>query len=303
VAESLREAGHALEAASAPERYGIAWTVSARTPSVLVLGTGTQEEALRAAQAAHATAEVFRALFGCRVRHTKDFTIYLLADPAQRDPFLDGLPGLAPDERAFLAQLVGAGIPRTGDTGQWDAQIERRLDGAVRHTLGGFLRDEYGITTDHAWAWEGIGIYLTREIVGTRLTWYVRGTVRDEQRTTTVEEQRRDAELRTRLLGAGANWMNDALVLLRGESAPDLGKVMRRDVNTMIVSEMLVSYALSAYLLEGRPGELPELLHRVGRGEPPEEAVGAALGMTIPELKARLVRWLGERRRPEDYRS
>jgi len=269
------------------------WSANARTHDVQVFGTGLLEESLRAAQAAHAAGDVFRHVFEAGTRHPPGFTVYLLTRQAELAPFLDALPDLSADERAFLAQLVGSGIPLTANTAQWAGSIARRLDGTVRHTLGIFLLSEFRITTDTAWAWEGIGLYLTRELVGTRLTWYIAG----------ADEDTELARLRADLLVQEANWMNAAWQLLRGSRAPDLGDVMRQDTGAMGVDGMLASYALCAYLLEGRPRELIELLFRAGRGEDPETAVPEALGLSLEELSERLERWLSERRRPEYYRS
>ena len=59
---------------------------------------------------------------------------------------------------------------------------------------------------------------------------------------------------------------------------------------------MLVAYALAAYLIEGRPQEVPDLLARLGAGADPASAFKAALGLSLPDVQDRLTRWLQERR-------
>jgi hypothetical protein len=293
IADSIRRSGapDVLSSNEDESRLGVEWTANARTPDVQVFGTGMLEESLRAAQAAQAAGDVFRRVFEADTRYTRDFTVYLLSQSADREPFIDALPEVTPDERAFLKQLVGSGIPHTANTAQWAPSIARRLDGTVRHTLGMFLLAEFDITTNAAWAWEGVGLYLTRELVGTRLTWYIAGSDEDTEL----------ARLRADLLVQEANWMNAAWKLLRGPRAPDLGEVMRQDTGAMGIDGMLASYALCAYLLESRPRELIELLFRAGRNEDPADAVRQALDMSLDELRERLERWLSERRRPEYY--
>jgi hypothetical protein len=156
VGTAIRAAGlpGTLERGEPVERFGIEWLASARTPDVQVLGLVAEVEALRAAQAAHATGTVFRELFGSARRHYENFTLYLLDGRDELDAFLAGVPDLSDEERAGLARLVGSGIPRTADGAFWSDDARRRLDAAIRHTLGGFLRDEYGITTQQAWAWD-----------------------------------------------------------------------------------------------------------------------------------------------------
>lgn len=295
VADAVRRAGarDTLTKVEPATQHGIEWSANARTPVVQVYGTGMLEESLRAAQATHATVDVFRRVFGGQTTLPPDLTVYLLAQPDEVGPFLDGLPDLTDDERAFLARLVGTGIPRTANTAQWADSIARRLDGVVRHMLGQLFLAEFRLTTDNAWAWEGFGLYLTRELVGSRLTWYIGG----------ADESTELAKLRADLLVQEANWINAAYQLLKGPEAPALGDVLTQDAGAMGVDGMLAAYALCAYLLEGRPEELSELLFRIGRDQDPATAVGEALGLSLDELRERLVRWLSERRHPEYYRS
>ena len=76
----------------------------------------------------------------------------------------------------------------------------------------------------------------------------------------------------------------------------ELATVLGRDLSTMGVEDVLVSYALAAFLVEGRPEATPVLLKAVGQNVPPADAIQSALGLTVPELQERLVRWLSERK-------
>lgn len=308
VARALEQAADpgALVVEEPGERFGFEFPVRVRTPDVLVLSTGTREEALTMAQAAQACGTIVHRLLRCQTPFPEELTLYVLADPAEKEPFLAALPELSEEERAFLATLDSSGIPRSADGAFWYPDLDRRLDAAVRHVLAGFLRDGFHLWTTQAWAWEGLGLYLTREIAGTRLTWYVTPEPEDEPRTRAkaptparaIGKGRGAVPTRAELLGAQASWIDPAWRLLKGEDPPALGAVLSADASTMGIDQLLCAYALCTYLLEGRPDELPELLTRAGLGQAPEQIVRESLGLSLEELHARLVRFLSERREP-----
>jgi hypothetical protein len=73
--------------------------------------------------------------------------------------------------------------------------------------------------------------------------------------------------------------------------------MLERDVNAMGVEDMLYAYAFAAYLLEGRPEELPQILHRIAGGKSSTAgALKEVLKMDAPAVEERLHRWLTERR-------
>ena len=58
--------------------------------------------------------------------------------------------------------------------------------------------------------------------------------------------------------------------------------------------DLLVAYVLSAYLLEGRPDDVPRILRRIGAGEHPVRVFEDVMGFSVPVLEGRLRRWLDE---------
>lgn len=103
-------------------------------------------------------------------------------------------------------------------------------------------------------------------------------------------------ELRARLGLIEVNWMDEARQLLEAGRATPLPVLLSRSVDAMSVSDALVSYAFAAFLIEAYPDVLPALLAKVGSGVPSLSAVPEALGRPLPEIHARFVRWLSERR-------
>jgi hypothetical protein len=281
----------ALQAAEPDERelsIGVAWTSAFATPRVRVLSTGPADEARKVATMCHAAIDVFHDVTGAPAELLSGYTIYLLVDARSKEAFFAKWPGWTDVERKALSGFAGSGLPREIHVARWDADAPRRLDGAVRHTLG--LATKLHFQFDHrdaAWAWEGIGLYLTRELVGTRFTWY--GTAADQ-----TDPQAK--ELLGKLMMADVNWMNEAYQLAKRGRAPALARLLERPIDKMGVPEVLTSYAFAAYLLEGRAQDVGPLLAAIGRREPSADAVSAALGIDLERLDARLVRWLGERR-------
>ena len=284
-----------LDAVPAPEKLlpsesdaalGVAWRTLVRTPEVRVVSSGDYTEAAVVLQACHAAGSVFRALFGKEVRPPEGYTVYLLANEGEERTFLDAYPGLDPESKAFYLTLEGVGLPGSHCV-QWSKDPKHRVDGAVRHTLTQLMSLAFGVDTSFAWMLEGIGLYLTRELVGTRLTWYVGDDANPDEFK---------KNLRAKLTASDTNWMNEAYEMLRGERRPDLAVTLKRDLNTLTLEDMLYAYVLAAYLIEARPAEAPKLFASIGSGAEPETVFQAILGMSLPQTAERVTRWLGERR-------
>lgn len=259
-----------------------AWSCGTRAPHVRVLGTGGANDCEALATKLEATVKLVGALFGVPDRVPPEFNFYLAPGPA-REGFLARHPAFDDERRAQFAKTPGAGIPGGTNTVLFEAETRRRDDCAVRNALWQLLRLDFGIERTHGWAFEGLGLYLARELVGSRLTWSVLAN--------------KDAEaLRAGLLAPESNWMNEALTLLRAPNAPPLAEVLDKPVAAMTVADLVVGYAFGAYLVEGVPAEAARFLERTGGGKKADETSREVLGRSMEELKPRLVRWLEERR-------
>jgi hypothetical protein len=276
-----------IEPAKHEQELGITWTQCVATPSVRVLSTGAADEAHRIAIMASATDVVFRELTGAQKPIPAGFTIYVLTTPAARDSFLASWPGWTAEERVRMKSWAGAGVPGDIHHARWDVDPPRRLDGAVRHVIGLLTLLNFGY--DHqkcAWAWEGVGLYLTRELVGTRYTWYSTGPASGDPEV---------KALLGKLMMGDVNWMNECYQrALRGK-VPTAERLCERRIDQFGVDEVLTSYALAAYLLEGRPEQVGATLKAIG-AQGPAKGLAAGLEMELADLDARLVRWLGERK-------
>jgi hypothetical protein len=276
--------------------FQVDWKNCVATGRVRVLSTGAREEALRVASVLHASRDVFQAVFATVTDLGGDFTLYLLCDAASKKTFLANFPGLSAAQRSFYEQVEGTGLQGSNSGAWWAPSAERRLDGVTRHALGAMFQAEFGLTVECAWAWEGLGIYLTREMIGSRLTWYI-VPVPDNQSSSV---KRVGPDWMKKLLTPGTNWMNEGYRLLRAGQAPTLIATLNRPLNKMTPQDLFLSYVTAGYLLEGQAALLPGMLRALGgKGKPgqkPAQVWPSALSMDLAVFAPRLERWLGERR-------
>jgi hypothetical protein len=262
------------------------WKCGAQIDHIRVLGTGDASECEKLSTACRLTGATFEAALGIPPNFAEGFTMYVVAGKGEKEAFIAKLPGLDETQRAVLKRTVGGGIPGSWKIALFEPDPARLQDCAVRHALAHLLFQAFKIGTKDAWVFEGLGLYLTRETCGTRLTWFCTGKgVAGEGKNSP----------RGKLMVSTTNWMNEALQVLSREPAPDMAKVLEADLPTMGVDDLLMSYALAAYLVEGRPEATPVVLKSIGEGTKSAEALQSALGLTVPELQARLVQWLKER--------
>ncbi len=297
-AEIKRRVEHHIAAVPAPQAsevrpheasLGIAWTHAVSTPRLRVLTDGARTEAERAAVMCTAALQWFSELAGISSDLTPDYTVYLLVNSSSRDAFVGAWPGWSDAERARVKTWAGCGVPGDIHQARWDADDAHRLDGAVRHTLGLLMLRE--LQFDHsrcAWAWEGLGLYLTRELVGTRYTWYSSAPASGDTET---------KDLLGRLMLSDVNWVNEYYQRAKRNRAPKLKKLAATRIDAFGVDDILASYSLAAYLLEGRSEALPELLRALGAST---DGGAAALARLFDGELAlgdqRILRWLSERK-------
>lgn len=277
----------AVEANARELAIGLKWTGVFSTPSGRVLGTVPADELKRAGILLAAIRRHLTGVFGKDADFGKECTIYVLP-PADKDAFINGLPDIAQDYREFMRTLLGSGIQGGDDLGQWGPSEADRRDMLVREGVGRLFVDAYGITTTQGWAHEGFGLYFSKQLVDTRLHWFARpseyGRAEDED------------ELRNRMSGGKTDWLLEALIMLKSEHAPKLQFLLGKDVNRLTTPELLISQALAAYLIEGRPEALPAIWTAIGAGEPSPQVLERSLGTSIDQLQATLTRWLEERK-------
>ncbi len=290
---SLNEAPAPEEsAATAAElELRIRWNAAEQTPEVRVLGTVPKSETIKTARVSHAVGDFFRVLFREHQQQCEDFTIYLLNGPAEGLQLTRNWPGLTQKMRADLERAQGGWLGEKRRLGEWSANPMRRLDGAARQSLGLFLLDVYGINGRQGWAWEGLGLYLVHQLLGTRMTWFFEGEGYGKGATS--------GGLWSSMQAPKSDWLEMGEEFMAEGQFSRLKYLLGRNVNSMTDSDLLHSYVLAAYLVEGRPNQLPAILTRIGSGEHPVRVFETELGISIDRLEARLQRWLIEMNQEE----
>jgi hypothetical protein len=275
------------EISVADRSYGLAWTAALRTGGMRAIGTVDREELARTAEALTVAQRVVAQLLGKEFSFREGATVFLLNGPEGRIPLIEHHPEVGADARAFLLSLDSAQLGQ-GDFATWAKEEERRLDASVRLAIAHLMAGAFHTTTQHGWVAEGFGLYLTRELVGTRLTWFAKPSE--------YLQAAADRELRERLFRPETNWIGEAFTLLKERRGVRMANTFGRDVNALTVDDLLLSYAFAAYLLESRPEKVTRLLTRVGKGEQPTAVIEEELGQRLDRFEERLLRWLEERR-------
>ncbi len=268
------------------KRFALAFTAVA-APGLRVVGTTGEEELHLAAQAVLGLQYFVQAVFESKYTLPRDCTVFLLSDPAQLPAFLAAHPAIPAAERALYERLEGSGITGTNDFAFWTGDTQRRIDGIVRLVLGFWLSGAFEINVKHGWAYEGLGLYLTRSLVRSRLTWLAQPS--------TVLDAQQDLALRQKLIDPATNWMDEALRLVQEKRQPPLPELFQKNATLLTTEDVLTAYTLASYLLEVHPEVVPKLLARLGTGYSASQGLQEALRMDLATFQPHLARWLSER--------
>jgi hypothetical protein len=264
---------------------GLRWVAAVRTPGTRVVASTEQGEAMTTALSCDIAADLVRRTFRSEAQLPRGFTVYLLAGDDEARGFAARHPSFDDAARKRLERLSGMWVPGRKDLLEYASTSARRIDGAVRQSTNHLLNQMFS-ARDHAWVQEGLGIYLSHMVTGTRLTFF-------------VKESRygHDTQRGERSLSDTSDWLHEARVRL-DDTPVDLDLLLFRELNVMTRLDALYANALAAYLLETRPQAAHDLFLRLGAGTSVPQAVEQALDTDVRGLEHRFVRWLRETGRP-----
>jgi hypothetical protein len=270
--------------ANATERdLGVPWSVLQGNKRVRVLSTGGQEEADKVSATCHVVWDYVRDLFGHRFEPS--YAVYLLDNQVDQATFIKGWPDIEPDTRKVLLQTAGYGFS-TQAIAQWGDLPEKRIDGSCRLSLAIIMGLRFGVTSNQGWVQEGFGMYVTDQLLGTRLTFFVQKS---------DYEDKGKIKLDRAMYDSSSDWLTLAKEELSSEPPPNLSFLVGRNVNTLTPPDLLVSYALASYFLEGcEPAVTQKVLTGLGAGKNPVEVLEAELGFDMGTLAKRLRQYLEE---------
>lgn len=266
--------------------FGKKWNAIA-AGKLRVVGSVPREELVLCATALQALERFAQGVFGSKYALPAGMTVFLLGDAQQKSDFIEKHPSIAPEARAYYQALEGCGVQGTADFAFWTGDAQRRIDGVVRLALGYWLSGAFELRAEHGWLYEGFGLFLTRSLVRSRLTWLA-------QPSKTLPSAE-DMVLRQKLLEPESNWLDEARKVMQAGHTTPLAELSRKGASELTTEDVLFAYTLASYLLEARPELVAPLCTRVGRGVSPTQALAEALALEPAAIPARLLRWMEER--------
>lgn len=264
-------------------KTGIGFPAVYVTERALVASTGKPEDAKRILAIMHQAPDFLGESFR-RTDPTADakWFVYDLASPNLRRQFYDNYPGIEGD-RNQLAQAGSSTFTYLGICGSGDAPASR-VDGITNQRVNSYLNSVFGIKIEQGWAWAGLGMYLSYQLCGTRLSMWLQEDKYSDGKRGDLGERLRDPKV---------DWLLEARNLLEEpEKTSSLRTVLGRQTKDLTPEELVLAYAFAAFLFEGRRDDLVDIFQLTAAGQPSAAAIEKQLGMSLESASARLREWL-----------
>lgn len=266
-------------------KWGIDWEGAVETDRVRVLTNAGTEEQKLVAGICHQAWEHLPLILGSKSRAPKDFTVYLLDGDDAKAAFIANYPNLKDELRERLPQYGGHYFNGTPHLGIWAPDEVVRPDFACKVMTTRYIGVCYGVTGKVGWLTEGIGQYVNYLVVGTRRTYQI----------TTTEYDDPDKPRSTRDIGTtDGDWIADAGDVLSDAKPLRLAKIMGLNSSELTREDLVLSYALCAYLIEGHGSfVVRDLCKRIGEGKASSTIIlEDVLEMKMPAIQTELIAWI-----------
>lgn len=273
----------------------VKFTGLAETPGYRVLASSGKGEAEEVARLLEAVDAWMHPLLG--TSHSQgQIRIYLMSGKAG-ETFIRNYPEIAATDRMKYQGINGAWLASSERLGVWNGDRRSRLDQCLRLLVSYAMLDTYGRTEDGNWVaggmpgWieQGLGIYMTWRIAGTKLSLQMKSSDYSSSGRPDYLDNLQDEE---------ANWISLARRMMQGSRKPNLALTLGKDAMAMESEDLLLTYAVSAWLLEGHEREVfHKILKRCGQRESTVKVLEEELGMPLPRIEAALIDWLEEIRK------
>lgn len=271
------------------DELGLRWRKAVVADDFVIVGTGSAGEPLECAQYVQATEALFLECFPGSQGIPGSYLIYLLESKAQKRNFIASHRAFYGAEAHEAREYDSFWVPGTARLVVACKDREDRLDQVVRQTICLLLRHNYDICEARGWATEGVGIFLTRLLLGED-----KSTARGKSKLS------RPGSLSGDRVSDHDVSLGSARHLMAKEPHAGWRELGRKEVRELEPNELLYSYALVRYLVEGRPDKVHDVFRLTERKVPLEGALERVLGRDIDGMEARIQRWLEEM--PEDKR-
>jgi hypothetical protein len=265
------------------EDLGPKWSGCNQTDRIRVIGTIGESERVRIAQQSHIMWDFMDEMTGSSLEH--EYTIYVVSSDSDWSKMVSNWPDSNRD-REFMMKLGGMWMGSQASLRR-STNAAVRIDSSLRGGAGMHLGMVYGISSDVAWLNEGFGLYQTKFLLGTRLTFSVKPSEYID---------REGPNFSSRLSGSGANWLKMCRKLFERKTPPKIPFTLGRNVNQITADDILIGYALTAFLLEGcEKDTFSTVANKIGQEEMSSvDALESTLGYDIQTLTRKLQEWLIE---------
>ena len=258
------------------------WQNGWNTPHFRVQGTVDSKELKRVAEHLEACVPFYQEVMKPKRPWAGRLTAYLLTS---RTEVKTALGARSASGKTLSMTDVGRvwALPELGLIISMKPTPEGRLDSVVRFAMGFLSYAHIGSPPESLD--EGLMLYLGQKISTTTLTWAF---------NTDRYSGSKKKSIKSDLFAENADWLRAARELLASGQRPETHKLLYTTLNAMTEIDYVFSFALAAYLIEGRPQDGVAFLHAMGHRSRPEEALEKTTNLTFQSLDERLVRWLAE---------
>lgn len=253
----------------------LTWVKSGKNSRARAFARVAEEDVVVAVALAQAAEALVQKGLELDVELPEGLTLYMMEDNAQ----LIEVAAAHPEFEATGLDGVGALWLDWRSMVTWGEETVIRADAVSRQTVSWLLKHKYGLLPKQGWAYEGVGLYLSYRTCGTRLRFYV-----------SDNDYGDGADRSDMLRDPNVDWLDLALDVMVKEP-PNLAFVLGKEAPSLTEKELLVSYALGAYLVEARPEDLKTILSRITK-EPSTVVLEEVLGKDLDGIGAELRRWL-----------
>ncbi len=266
------------------EALAIRWLMGYRTDRRRVYGTAERAIGRSTLLNMEVGAVACEPIFGVRKGDVRLKTTILLKS---RDEARSLFERMKDEEALRDMDAVGAMFLDSGEYIVYRKDTSRAPLGALRQVIDGEVERRFR-GHERGWLTEGVGQRLTWLIAGERGPHFVNleGTERLRDDSTEGDTLPDDA----------AAWPGVAASLLERGGARRLVAVLTMRLNAMKPADVLVAYALAAYVLEARPDLFVSLAEASAQGDDAVAVIEETLGADPATVAWRIRRWLLELR-------
>ncbi len=279
------------ELTAAEKTWGIEWATPLKSKKLRVVFDseieGAAEEARELIENMNSSWSLFAQLTGSKSKSPKAFTVFLLKGDSKVPGLIEKCDELDSSEKEVYRGLYEYSDSLTLNGSSivcYRESAAHRLDTAVAEWVNFYLFNTYGVSFVRGWASVGMRHYVTDMLLGTRLTF-------PDGVDASPEMQRQARE------GTLPDCLTEARKVMAKASTRYVRDLIELTTYSMGDDEIVASYALFAYVIEGHE---PEVSHKLLRNVARAADLGAAakfedsLEMPIEVIQQRFATWLEE---------